>query len=77
MFSTSTILLRTGVVRRWIPFLGYSLGAVLLLSIGIVVWVPLVFPLWVFLVSTAILLEKRSEVVNPAGDEGPTAAALT
>jgi hypothetical protein len=60
MFSTSTILLRTGVVRRWVPFLGYALGMVLLLSIGIVVWIALVFPVWVFLVSTAILLEKLS-----------------
>jgi hypothetical protein len=63
MFSTSTILLRTGVVRRWIPFLGYALGAALLLSVGIVVWVPLVFPVWVFLLSTVILLGNRSGVV--------------
>jgi len=62
MFSTSTILLRTGIVRRWIPFLGYALGMVLLLSIGIIVWIPLVFPVWISLVSTAILLEKPSKV---------------
>ena len=57
MFSTSTILLRTMIVPRWIAFVGYALGTVLLLSVGIFVWVSLVFPLWVFLVSTAILLE--------------------
>ena len=57
MFSTSTILLRTGIVRRWIAFAGYALGVILLLSIGIVVWISLLFPMWVFLVSTAILLE--------------------
>jgi hypothetical protein len=62
MFSTSTILLRTGVVRRWIPLLGYVLGAVLLLSIGIIVWVALIFPAWVFLISAAILLEHRSGI---------------
>jgi hypothetical protein len=77
MFSTSTILLRTGIVRRWIPFLGYALGLVLLLSIGIVVWVPLVFPVWVFVVSTVILLESRSRVVNATGDEAPTGARFT
>jgi len=60
MFSTSTILLRTEVVPRWIAFTGYALGIILLLSVGIVVWVSLVFPLWVFLVSTAILLENLS-----------------
>ena len=62
MFSTSTILLRTGIVRRWIPLLGYALGLLLLLSIGIIVWVPLVFPVWVFLVSTVILFENRTRV---------------
>jgi len=64
MFSTSTILLRTGIVRRWIPLLGYVLGVLLLLSIGIIVWVPLVFPVWVFLVSTVILLENRTRVAS-------------
>jgi hypothetical protein len=59
MFSTSTILLRTGIVQRWIPLIGYALGVALLLSIGIILWIPLVFPLWVFLVSTAILFQKR------------------
>lgn len=60
MFSTSTILLRTGIVPRWIAFLGYGLGAVLLLSIGIIVWVSLVFPVWVFVLSVAILLQNFS-----------------
>ena len=64
MFSTSTILLRTGIVRRWIPLLGYALGVLLLLSIGIIVWVPLVFPVWVFLLSTVILLENRAMVAS-------------
>jgi len=68
MFSTSTILLRTGIVPRWIAFLGYALGAVLLLSIGIIRWVPLVFPIWVFLISVAILLENPSSVPEPSGD---------
>src|ERR1700757_4286799 len=53
MFSTSSILFRTGIFLRWIAFLGYLLGAVLLLSVGIIVWIPLVFPIWVFVVSFA------------------------
>ncbi|MBV8436234.1 MAG: hypothetical protein JOY95_01825 [Silvibacterium sp.] len=60
MFSTSTILLRTLIAPRWIAFVGYALGTILLLSIGITLWVSLVFPLWVFLVSAAILLEDPS-----------------
>ena len=69
MFSTSTILLRTRIVPRWIAFLGYLLGAMLLLSVGIIVWVPLVFPLWVFLISAAILFEK-SRPATPISDVG-------
>jgi hypothetical protein len=65
MFSTSTILLRTGIVQRWIAFLGYALGAVLLLSIGIIGWIPLVFPVWVLLISVAILLENPSTIPEP------------
>ena len=61
MFSTSTILLRTSIVPRWIAFLGYGLGAALLLSIGIIRWIPLVFPIWVVLVSVAILFEDRGD----------------
>jgi hypothetical protein len=59
MFSTSTILLRTSIVPRWIAFLGYGLGAALLLSLGVIRWIPLVFPIWVLLISVAILAESR------------------
>jgi hypothetical protein len=68
MFSTSTILLRTSIVPRWIAFLGYGLGAVLLLSIGIVRWIPLVFPIWVFLISVTILFENPSDVAECTSD---------
>ena len=68
MFSTSTILLRTAIVPRWIALLGYVLGAVLLLSIGIIVWVPLVFPVWVFLISAAILLQNLSGAAQTTGE---------
>jgi hypothetical protein len=68
MFSTSTILLRTGIVPRWIALLGYGLGALLLISIGIIVWIPLVFPLWVLLISVAILLENPSSIPEPSSE---------
>jgi hypothetical protein len=60
MFSTSTILLRTAIVSRWIAFLGYGLGVMLLLSIGIIVWVSLVFPVWTLVLSVAILLDRSA-----------------
>ena len=73
MFSTSTILLRTGIVPRWISFLGYALGAILLLSIGIILWIPLVFPIWVLLISVAILLNSPSNVPTADSDLAPIA----
>jgi hypothetical protein len=72
MFSTSTILRRSGIAPRWIAFLGYALGAMLLLTVGIIVWVSLVFPAWVFLISVAILFENRSVVVE-AGESSELA----
>jgi len=62
MFSTSTILLRTAIVPRWIAFLGYALGAMLLLTVETLVWVPVVFPVWILVLSVAILLEKPSRL---------------
>lgn len=62
MFSTSTILLRTAIVPRWIAFLGYALGAMLLLTVETLVWIPVVFPVWIFVLSVAILLEKPSSL---------------
>jgi hypothetical protein len=64
MFSTSTILLRTRIVPCWISYLGYVLAAMLLLIIGIIVWIPLVFPAWVFLISIAILFENSPKVTT-------------
>jgi hypothetical protein len=56
MFVTSTISLRTEIVPRWIAFLGFGLGLALLLSITDFPWIALVFPLWVLLLSTYILV---------------------
>ena len=64
MYTTSTILLRTGITPRWIALLGYALGTILLLSVGVIVWIPLVFPVWVFLLSAAILFEKPSATIQ-------------
>jgi len=58
MISTSTISLRTRIAPRWTAFLGYALALFLLLSVGIIDWTPMVFPLWVFLISVCILVEK-------------------
>ena len=68
MITTCTLSLRTAIIPRWMAFLGLVLALFLLLSIGTFYWAPLVFPLWVLLISVYILL------VNLRKPEGePTA----
>jgi len=58
MISTSTLSIRTGIVPRWMAYLGIVLALFLLLSITIFAWASLVFPLWVLLISVHILIVK-------------------
>jgi hypothetical protein len=58
MISTCTLSLRTGIFPRWMAFLGLALALFLLLSVGFFYWAPLVFPLWILLISVHILGEN-------------------
>lgn len=58
ILSTSTIMLRTRILPRWISFLGYSCAPVLLLVITSWPWIALMFPLWMLVLSTRILLAE-------------------
>lgn len=58
MFSTSTLAIRTGIIARWIAFLGYAFALFLLLSGRYVEWILMLFPLWVLLVSIYILIDN-------------------
>ena len=49
MFATSTIGLRTAVLSRWVSFVGFAFGLVLLLVITDFAWIALLFPFWVLL----------------------------
>ena len=60
MFSTSTLAVRTGIFPRWMAILGYVLATILLLSLGYLQWIPLVFPLWVILISTYIFAKDNT-----------------
>ena len=70
MISTCTLSLRTGIFPRWMAYLGLALALFLLLSIGFFYWAPLVFPLWVLLISVHILLanlrRQNNETVTEA-----------
>lgn len=69
MMSASVMFLRTGIVPRWMSYLGLVLALFLLLSLGTVYWAPVVFPLWVLLVSVFILQSNlgrgREQTVQP------------
>ena len=56
MVSTCTLSIRTNIIPRWMALLGYVLATLLLLNTGHRYWIPLVFPLWVLLISVHILL---------------------
>jgi hypothetical protein len=69
MISTCTLSLRTGIIPRWMAFLGFALALFLLLSLSFFYWAPLVFPLWILLISVYILWEnlrstKRAPLEN-------------
>ncbi|MBP1692316.1 MAG: hypothetical protein H6Q37_199 [Chloroflexi bacterium] len=66
MISTSTMSLRTGIIPRWMAFLGFVLALFLLFSLGFFFWAPLVFPLWVLMISIYILLANLKGSKNAA-----------
>ena len=63
VLSVSTVVLRTSAVPRWVAYVGYATALALLVAAGEHKWVQLVFPLWVLLVSVAILLTKPRSAV--------------
>ena len=58
VFSTSTIVLRTAILPRWVAISGYVCAVVLLLVITNWPWIALLFPLWMLLLSVCILLSE-------------------
>jgi len=64
MISTCSLSLRTGIFPRWMAFLGLALALFLLLSVGFFYWAPLVFPLWVLLISVYILVANLRRSKN-------------
>jgi hypothetical protein len=65
MITTCTLAIRTGIFPRWMALTGYGLALVLLLSSGYFYWAPLVFPLWVLLISVHILMANFKPVRLP------------
>ena len=65
MISTCTLSLRTGIFPRWMAILGLALALFLILSLGLLSWASLVFPLWVLLISVHILFANLRRPRTP------------
>ena len=72
MLSTCTLSLRTGIIPRWMAFLGMVLALILLLTINLFSWAPLVFPLWILLISVHILLANLRKSKNEPAAASPS-----
>lgn len=58
MISLATIWLRTGLMPRWLAVITYLVALTLLIIINLSVWVTLLFPAWVFVISILILVRN-------------------
>lgn len=67
VISQATLWLLTGVMPRWMAFVGYGAGLVMLLAVFDATWTVLILPAWVFLVSLYILIVnvRRPRSVDP------------
>ena len=61
MLSLATIWLRTGLFSRWLIILTYLLAVALLIIINFNLWMALIFPAWVFVISIAILVLRLKQ----------------
>ena len=68
MVSLGTIWIRTRVMPRVLVFLTYALALLLLVSSNLTLWLILVFPAWVFVISMFILIVSlRGEQAEAKG----------
>lgn len=58
IITASTLTVRTHVTPGWIALLGYASAVILLVGSGYFDWVLFVFPAWVLLVSSYILIDN-------------------
>jgi hypothetical protein len=55
MISLATIWFRTGLAPRWLVWVTYALALALLVVVNFSLWVTLIYPAWVLLISLYIL----------------------
>jgi hypothetical protein len=75
MMSLATIWLRTGLMPRWLVGLSYLAAVGLLLASNISMWITMVFPVWVLMVSGLLLARAGLFEELRTGGDGPTEPA--
>ena len=66
--STTTLAVRLRLIPRWLAVVGYLAAAALLLTVGVIPWLELLFPAWVFVFSVHILIvTMRTPSASPTG----------
>ena len=60
MLSLGTVWFRTRRMPRWLALLTFVIALVMLFGLGRDLWVAVLFPAWVFIVSVYILVRSRS-----------------
>ena len=61
MITTSTLVIYTEIVPRWIAVVGYLLAPVLLIGSYYMSWSFAVLPMWVFLISIYIVVDNMRD----------------
>ena len=69
IMTTTTLAVRLRLIPRWLAVVGYLAAAALLLTVGVIPWLELLFPAWVFVFSVHILIVTMRTPSTP-----PTAA---
>jgi hypothetical protein len=58
MISLATIWIRTGLMPRWLTVTTYLLAITLLVVVNLNLWVTLIFPAWVIMISVDTLVKN-------------------
>ncbi len=77
VFTTTNIGRHAGILPRWFVITGFIVGLFLLLSATFTVWLAVVFPVWVFVLSMILFGRARkipSDIAVPA--RGPLSDAV-
>ena len=67
IMSTTTLAVRLRLIPSWLAVVGYFSAAALLLAVGVMPWLELLFPAWVFVFSVHILIVTMRTLSTRSG----------